>query len=202
MTTLEDVRVIPVVTVSDLANARLLADALAAGGLPVLEITLRTPQALAAVARLRAERPDLLIGVGTVLSAADVDLAVAAGAQFLVSPGTTESLLTAMLQSGLPLLPGAATAGEAMRLLDRGVQQAKFFPAESSGGPAALGALGGPLPGLRFCATGGITAANASSYLALPNVGWVGGSWMVPGAAVAAHDWATVTRLAAEATRL
>lgn len=203
MTALFDgVRVVPVVVLHDEADAAPLARSLAGGGLSLIEVTLRSPQALASIARIRAECPDVVCGVGTVLTPQDVQSAVDAGAQFLVSPGTTEPLLDAMLATGLPVLPGAATASEAMRLLARGVSLAKFFPAEASGGVAALSALSGPLPGLRFCATGGIGPANAGDYLALPNVACIGGSWMVPKAAVAAGDWDAITLLAKEAAQL
>lgn len=195
-------RVVPVVTVPTVDSAVPLARALAHGGLPVVEVTLRSPAALEAIAEIRAALPDVLCGVGTLLSPGDVKAAVDAGAQFLVSPGTTDALLDAMLETGLPCLPGAATPSEAMRLVDRGVGLAKFFPAEPSGGTAALSALAAPLPSLAWCATGGITPALAPSYLALPNVVAVGGSWMVPAAAVAAGDWATVTGLARTAAQL
>lgn len=199
MTWPAELRVIPVVTVSSLDVAVPLARALAAGGLPVIEVTLRSPVALEAIAAIRQELPNVLCGVGTLLSPADVKAAVDVGAQFLVSPGSTDALLDAMLDSGRLCLPGAATPSEAMRLMDRGVRLAKFFPAEASGGVAALGALAGPLPELRWCATGGIGPAQAPAYLASPNVVAVGGSWMVPAAAVEAGDWAEVTSLAREA---
>ena len=195
-------RVIPVVTVPSPEIAVPLARALADGGLPVIEVTLRSPAALDAVAAIRREVPDVFCGVGTLLNQADVKNAVQSGAQFLVSPGSTDLLLDAMLDSGLLCLPGAATPSEAMRLVDRGLRLAKFFPADASGGLQALTALAGPLPDLRWCATGGITAEGAADYLALPNVVAVGGSWMVPAAAVTARDWAAVTRLARVAVKL
>jgi 2-dehydro-3-deoxyphosphogluconate aldolase/(4S)-4-hydroxy-2-oxoglutarate aldolase len=202
MTWPADLRVVPVVTVSSVSEAVPLARALADGGLPVIEVTLRSPAALDAIAAIRAELPEVLCGVGTLLAPADVKAAVEVGAQFLVSPGSTSALLDAMLDTGLLCLPGAATPSEAMRLLERGVRLAKFFPAEASGGVPALRALAGPLPDLQWCATGGITADTAADYLALPTVAAVGGSWMVPASAVAAADWNTVTRLANKAAEL
>ena len=190
------------VTVSSVSQAVPLARALADGGLPVIEVTLRSPVALEAIAAIRGALPEVLCGVGTLLSAADVKAAVDVGAQFLVSPGSTPALVDAMLDTGLLCLPGAATPSEAMCLMERGVRLAKFFPAEASGGVAALSALAGPLPELRWCATGGIGPAQAPGYLALPNVVAVGGSWMVPAAAVVAEDWDTVGRLAREAAKL
>lgn len=195
-------RIVPVVTVPSLDVAVPLAQALADGGLPVIEVTLRSPIALDAIAAITSELPDVFCGVGTVLTETDVKDAVGVGAQFLVSPGVTDRLLEAMLDTELLCLPGAATPTEAMRLRDRGVRLAKFFPAEASGGPAAIGALAGPLPDLQWCATGGIGAQQAPDYLALPNVVAVGGSWMVPAAAVAARDWSSVTRLARDAAKL
>lgn len=193
--------VIPVLVIRDAAHARSLAEALVAGGLPVLEVTLRTPVALEAIARM-AQVPGGVVGAGTLLGAADVDAAVAAGARFGVSPGTTDALLAACEAAGLPLLPGAATATEAMALLDRGHTVQKFFPAEAAGGVAALRALGGPLPQVRFCPTGGIGPGNAAQYLALPNTLCVGGSWVAPDALVQQGDWAGITRLARQAAAL
>lgn len=190
--------VVPVVTVASVEDGVTVARALRDGGLPVIEVTLRSPAALDAIAAIRAEVPETLCGVGTLVTPADVKAAVDAGAQFLVSPGTTPVLLDAMLATGLTALPGAATVSEGMVLLEAGVTTAKFFPAEASGGTAALRAFAGPLPGLTWCATGGIDAATAPSYLALPNVVAVGGSWMVPAGA----DEQTVRRLAAEAAQL
>lgn len=192
-------RVVPVVTVADADVAVPLARALAAGGLPVIEVTMRTPAGLQAVRRIREQVPAVLCGVGTILSAGDVGRAVDAGAQFLVSPGSTDAVLTAMAATGLTCLPGAATATEAMRVLEHGFSLAKFFPAEASGGVPALAALAAPLPALQWCATGGISAANAATYLALPSVAAVGGSWMVPAAAVEGGDWDTVRELARRA---
>ena len=179
MTWPAELTLVPVVTVSSVTQGVRLARLLAADGIPVIEVTLRTPVALEAIAAIRAEVPEVLCGVGTLLAPDQVKAAVDAGAQFLVSPGATDRLLDAMLETELLCLPGAATPSEAMRLLDRGITLAKFFPAEASGGVGALRALAGPLP-MSWCATGGITAVTAPDYLALPNVVAVGGSWMVP----------------------
>ncbi|MGW2474452.1 bifunctional 4-hydroxy-2-oxoglutarate aldolase/2-dehydro-3-deoxy-phosphogluconate aldolase [Streptomyces sp. NPDC001665] len=194
--------VVPVVVLEDAADAVPLARALVAGGLPAIEVTLRTPAALDAIRAVAAEVPDAVVGAGTVISARNVADTVAAGARFLVSPGWTDALLDAMKRSGLPFLPGVSTTSEVVALLERGVTEMKFFPAEAAGGTAYLKALSAPLPQARFCPTGGISAASAPSYLALPNVGCVGGSWMVPADAVAARDWARVERLAAGAAAL
>ncbi|MFB8211411.1 bifunctional 4-hydroxy-2-oxoglutarate aldolase/2-dehydro-3-deoxy-phosphogluconate aldolase [Streptomyces sp. NPDC056010] len=194
--------VVPVVVLEDAADAVPLARALVAGGLPAIEVTLRTSAALDAIRAIAAEVPDAVVGAGTVISARNVADTVAAGARFLVSPGWTDALLDALKGSGLPFLPGVSTTSEVVALLERGVTEMKFFPAEAAGGTAYLKALSAPLPQARFCPTGGISAASAPSYLALPNVGCVGGSWMVPGDAVAARDWVRVERLAAGAAAL
>ncbi|MFF5773965.1 bifunctional 4-hydroxy-2-oxoglutarate aldolase/2-dehydro-3-deoxy-phosphogluconate aldolase [Streptomyces californicus] len=194
--------VVPVVVLHDAADAAPLARALVAGGLPAIEVTLRTPAALASIRAMAAEVPDAVVGAGTVISPEHVRDTVDAGARFLVSPGWTDALLEAMKASGVPFLPGVSTTSEVVALLERGVHEMKFFPAEAAGGTAYLKALSAPLPQARFCPTGGISLASAPSYLALPNVGCVGGSWMVPGDAVAAKDWDRVARLAAEAAAL
>lgn len=193
--------VIPVLVIDDAARAEGLARALVAGGLPALEVTLRTPAALEAI-REMARVPGGVVGAGTLLTPADVTAAKEAGATFGVSPGATDRLLDACEDADLPLLAGISTPSEAMRLLDRGYTVAKFFPAEINGGVAALKAIGAPIPQMRFCPTGGVSAKNAPDYLALKNVLCVGGSWVAPTAAVAAGDWDTVTRLAAEAAGL
>lgn len=193
--------VIPVLVIDDAARAEGLARALVAGGLPALEVTLRTPAALDAI-REMARVPGGVVGAGTLLTPADVTAAKEAGATFGVSPGATDRLLDACEDADLPLLAGISTPSEAMRLLDRGYTVAKFFPAEINGGVAALKAIGAPIPQMRFCPTGGVSAKNAPDYLALKNVLCVGGSWVAPSAAVAAGDWDTVTRLAAEAAGL
>ncbi|MFE2040447.1 bifunctional 4-hydroxy-2-oxoglutarate aldolase/2-dehydro-3-deoxy-phosphogluconate aldolase [Streptomyces sp. NPDC059477] len=194
--------VLPVVVVDDLSAAVPLARALVAGGLPAIEVTLRTPGALDAVRAIAAEVPRAVVGVGTVINPAQAEDAVAAGARFLVSPGWTDVLLESMRGSGVPFLPGVSTTSEVVALLERGVTEMKFFPAEAAGGTAYLKSLYGPLPQARFCPTGGIAAATAPGYLALPNVACVGGSWMLPKDAVAAGDWDQVTSLAREAAGL
>lgn len=194
--------VIPVVVVEDLADAVPLARALVAGGLPAIEVTLRTPVALDAIRAIADGVPDAVVGVGTVISPAQVSDALAAGARFLVSPGWTDVLLESMRASGVPFLPGVSTTSEVVALLERGVSEMKFFPAEAAGGAAYLKALAGPLPQARFCPTGGVGPANAPEYLALPNVACVGGSWMLPADAIAAGDWDRVEKLAREAASL
>ncbi|MFD9107070.1 bifunctional 4-hydroxy-2-oxoglutarate aldolase/2-dehydro-3-deoxy-phosphogluconate aldolase [Streptomyces bottropensis] len=194
--------VLPVVVVDDPADAVPLARALVAGGLPTIEVTLRTPGALDAVRAMSAEVPGAVVGVGTVITPAQVAESVAAGGRFLVSPGWTDMLLRAMRASGVPFLPGVSTASEVVALLERGVREMKFFPAEAAGGTTYLKSLAGPLPQARFCPTGGIGPGNAPDYLTLPNVGCVGGTWMLPPDAVAARDWARIERLAREAAGL
>ena len=190
--------VIPVLVIDDAAQAAGLARALVAGGLPALEVTLRTPAALDAI-RAMAEIPGGVVGAGTLLTPEDVAAAKEAGATFGVSPGATDRLLAACEEADLPLLPGAATASEAMRLLERGYSVQKFFPAEASGGAPALKALAAPLPQVRFCPTGGVSPGNARDYLELPNTLCVGGSWVAPKALVAKGDWAGIEALAREA---
>ncbi|MEU1874690.1 2-dehydro-3-deoxyphosphogluconate aldolase/(4S)-4-hydroxy-2-oxoglutarate aldolase [Streptomyces ambofaciens] len=194
--------VVPVVVVDDLADAVPLARALVAGGLPAIEVTLRTPVALDAIRAIAGEVPGAVVGAGTVITAEQVAEVVAAGARFLVSPGWTDTLLEAMRASGVPFLPGVSTTSEVVALLERGVREMKFFPAEAAGGTAYLRALAAPLPQARFCPTGGVSAASAPEYLALPNVGCVGGSWMLPKDAVADRDWGRVEALAREAAAL
>lgn len=193
--------VIPVLVIDDVRHARPLAEALIAGGLPVLEVTLRTDAALEAI-REMAEVPGGIVGAGTLLSGQDLRAAQAAGARFGVAPGATPALLEAAEETGLPLLPGAATASEAMALLERGYTVQKFFPASALGGPAALRALGGPLPQISWCPTGGISAASAPDWLALAHVACVGGSWVAPRDLVAAEDWSAITALARAASTL
>ncbi|MER6533430.1 bifunctional 4-hydroxy-2-oxoglutarate aldolase/2-dehydro-3-deoxy-phosphogluconate aldolase [Streptomyces sp900105755] len=194
--------VVPVVVIEDAATAVPLARALVEGGLPVIEVTLRTPAALDAIRAVAAAVPDAVVGAGTVLTREQVTECVAAGARFLVSPGWTDGLLAAMAASGVPYLPGVSTASEVVALLERGVREMKFFPAQAAGGTAYLRSLAGPLPRARFCPTGGIGPDNAREYLALPNVGCVGGTWMVPADAVAAGDWDRVRGLARAAAGL
>ncbi|MFI8892563.1 bifunctional 4-hydroxy-2-oxoglutarate aldolase/2-dehydro-3-deoxy-phosphogluconate aldolase [Streptomyces paradoxus] len=194
--------VVPVVVVEDAGDAVPLARALVAGGLPAIEVTLRTPAALQAIREIAREVPGAVVGAGTVIRPGQVAEAVAAGSRFLVSPGWTEVLLEAMRASGVPFLPGVSTASEVVALLERGVREMKFFPAQAAGGTAYLKSLSGPLPQARFCPTGGIGPGSAPDYLALPNVGCVGGSWMLPQDAVAARDWGRVEALAREASAL
>jgi 2-dehydro-3-deoxyphosphogluconate aldolase/(4S)-4-hydroxy-2-oxoglutarate aldolase len=194
--------VIPVVVIDDAADAVPLARALARGGVRVMEITLRTEAGLAAIERVAAEVPETTVGAGTVTTPDEADAARRAGAQFIVTPGATDRLLAAVLDTGLPLLAGAATLTEILRLREHGQQAVKFFPAEAAGGAAYLGAVAGPVPDVRFCPTGGITPGNAAQYLALPNVGCVGGSWLTPRTQVRAGDWAAIEALAAEAAGL
>jgi 2-dehydro-3-deoxyphosphogluconate aldolase/(4S)-4-hydroxy-2-oxoglutarate aldolase len=194
--------VVPVLTIEDRKTAVSLARALVEGGLTALEVTLRTPAALDCIRAIAAEVEGADVGAGTVCDAGQLHDAVAAGAKFLVSPGATVGLLAAASDTPVPYLPGAATAGEAMGLAERGITILKFFPAEPAGGIAYLKALGAPLPQIRFCPTGGVGLRNASDYLALPNVICVGGSWVAPAAAVAGGDWQTVKRLASEAAAL
>lgn len=193
--------VIPVLVIKTLAHARPLAEALVAGGLPALEVTLRTPDALDAI-RDMAQVPGGVVGAGTLITPADVRAAKAAGAKFGVSPGATPELLAACEAEDLPLLPGAATATEAMQLLARGYDMLKFFPAEASGGAPALKAIGAPLPQITFCPTGGVSPTNVATYLSLPNVICVGGSWVAPQTAMDAGDWAEIENLARSARAL
>ncbi|OKK08164.1 keto-deoxy-phosphogluconate aldolase [Streptomyces sp. CB03234] len=199
---LDHAPVVPVVVIEDATDAVPLARALVAGGLPAIEVTLRTPAALDAIRAIAAEVPDAVVGAGTVLSARAVADAVGAGARFLVSPGWTDGLLDALEGSGVPFLPGVSTASEVVALLERGVREMKFFPAEAAGGTAYLKSLAGPLPRARFCPTGGISLASAPAYLRLPNVGCVGGTWMLPGDALAGRNWSRVEALAREASAL
>ncbi|MEM6438203.1 MAG: bifunctional 4-hydroxy-2-oxoglutarate aldolase/2-dehydro-3-deoxy-phosphogluconate aldolase [Pseudomonadota bacterium] len=194
--------VVPVLTVPDAASAAPLARALVAGGLPALEVTLRTPAALAVIAAMRDAAPQAWVGAGTLRTPADVAEAKAAGAVFGVSPGATPALLDAAEAAELPLLPGAATASEVMALAERGLLLQKFFPAAAAGGRPLLKSLAAPLTDVRFCPTGGIDAASAPDWLALPNVICVGGSWVAPSDAVASGDWDRVEALAAEAAAL
>ncbi|MFC5719971.1 bifunctional 4-hydroxy-2-oxoglutarate aldolase/2-dehydro-3-deoxy-phosphogluconate aldolase [Streptomyces gamaensis] len=194
--------VLPVVVLAEAADAVPLARALVAGGLPAIEVTLRTDAALEAVRAIAAEVPGAVVGAGTVLSSRQAGAAVAAGARFLVSPGSTGQLLPALRESGVPFLPGVSTASEVMGLLELGVREMKFFPAEAAGGTAYLRSLAAPLPAARFCPTGGIGPDTAPRYLALPNVGCVGGTWMLPPEALARRDWSRVTQLAREAAAL
>ncbi|MEV0945163.1 bifunctional 4-hydroxy-2-oxoglutarate aldolase/2-dehydro-3-deoxy-phosphogluconate aldolase [Rhodococcus sp. NPDC049939] len=194
--------VIPVVVVENIDDAVPVARALVAGGIPVIELTLRTSCALGAIEAIASEVPEICVGAGTIVRQEQAALAARAGAEFLVSPGSTESLLKAMGDTGLPHLPGAATASEILFLLERGYKELKFFPAEASGGVKFLGAIHSPIPAARFCPTGGVSMSNVGEYLALPNVGCVGGSWLTPSEVVKLKDWQRITGLAREAAAL
>jgi 2-dehydro-3-deoxyphosphogluconate aldolase/(4S)-4-hydroxy-2-oxoglutarate aldolase len=194
--------VVPVVVIEDASDAVPLARALVAGGLPAIEVTLRTPVAMEAIRAIADGVPGAVVGAGTVITPEQVSESVRAGARFLVSPGWTDVLLAAMRASGVPFLPGVSTTSEVVALLERGVREMKFFPAQAAGGTAYLKSLAGPLPQARFCPTGGIGPANAPEYLSLPNVGCVGGTWMLPADAVAARDWGRVEELARAAAGL
>lgn len=193
--------IIPVLTVERAADAEALAEALVAGGLRALEVTLRTPAALDVIRAMRGV-DGAVVGAGTVLSPQDFDAAVEAGAQFIVTPGLTERIAERSRVTGVPLLPGIATATELMRGLDLGLTHFKFFPAEQSGGTSMLKAFAGPFATVRFCPTGGVTPENAASYLALPNVLCVGGSWIAPADLVARGDWPQITERARLASAL
>ena len=194
--------VIPVVTIDDPQHAVPIARALADGGIPIIELTLRTESALTSLKLIANEVPDILVGAGTVLTPGQAYAAVSAGAQFLVSPGVTPSLLDYMLTLNTPVLPGVATVGEVMAVHERGIGDMKFFPAGPAGGPSYLAAIGAPLPHVRFCPTGGVSLASAPDYLKLPNVSCVGGSWLTPRSSVESNDWNQITALARQASRL
>jgi 2-dehydro-3-deoxyphosphogluconate aldolase/(4S)-4-hydroxy-2-oxoglutarate aldolase len=195
---MRDAPVIPVIVLSDVAHAVPLARALVAGGIRMLEVTLRTPVALACIEAIAREVPDAVAGAGTIRSAADAQAAARAGARFGVSPGYTQAVGRACRDLGLPLLPGVATGSEIMAAQEDGHTELKFFPAMQAGGPAMLKAWQGPFGDVKFCPTGGVTPANAAEFLALGNVACVGGSWLTPADAVAQGDWARITRLARE----
>jgi 2-dehydro-3-deoxyphosphogluconate aldolase/(4S)-4-hydroxy-2-oxoglutarate aldolase len=191
--------VVPVLTIPDLDCALPLAEALVSGGLPVLEITLRTAAGLGAIRAIADAVPGAIVGAGTVRSAAEFEAAVDAGSRFVVSPGLTEGLIAAATRSSVPLIPGIATASELMRAREAGFDHVKFFPAEAAGGVATLKALGGPFPDMRFCPTGGVSLANIADYLALDAVVTVGGTWMTPADDVRSGNWPAIRELAAGA---
>ena len=199
---MQDAPVIPVIVLHDVAHAVPMARALVAGGIRMLEVTLRTPQALACMEAIAKEVPEAVVGAGTVRSAADVMAAANAGAKFAVSPGYTAAVGQACRDQGLALLPGVATGSEIMMAQEDGYTALKFFPAMQAGGPAMLKAWGGPFFDVRFCPTGGVTTQNALEFLSLPNVACVGGSWLVPADALALGDWARIETLAREASQL
>lgn len=193
--------VIPVIIIDRLEDAQPLAEALVAGGLPVLEVTLRSDVALDAI-RVMAKVPGAIVGAGTVIAPEQVAQVADAGAKFIVSPGTYPGLVDAVLERGIPYLPGVATPAEMMALLSRGIRHQKLFPATVVGGMDMLKAVSSPLSQIKFCPTGGVTAATAPDFLALPNVMCVGGSWVTPANMVKAGDWAGITALAREAASL
>jgi 2-dehydro-3-deoxyphosphogluconate aldolase/(4S)-4-hydroxy-2-oxoglutarate aldolase len=199
---LQDAAVIPVIVLQDRAHAVPMARALVAGGIRMLEVTLRTPVALACIESIAREVPEAVVGAGTVRSAADAQAAMLAGARFAVSPGYTHALGKACHDLGLALLPGVATGSEILLAQEDGYAALKFFPAVPSGGAAMLKAWHGPFNDVKFCPTGGITSANAREFLALPNVACVGGSWLTPADALVSQDWTRITRLATEAAGL
>jgi 2-dehydro-3-deoxyphosphogluconate aldolase/(4S)-4-hydroxy-2-oxoglutarate aldolase len=194
--------VIPVLTIERLEDAVPLAKALVAGGVRVLEVTLRTPVAIEAAKAIMSEVSDAIVGIGTILNADDLERAQALGAQFGISPGATPDLLRAAAASGLPFAPGIATASELMQALAHGFDLVKFFPAEQSGSIRALRALAGPFPDVRFCPTGGVGEANAAAWLAEPNVVAVGGSWLCPAADIRAGNWAGISAICELAMKL
>jgi 2-dehydro-3-deoxyphosphogluconate aldolase/(4S)-4-hydroxy-2-oxoglutarate aldolase len=193
---MQDAPVIPVIVLHDVAHAVPMARALVAGGVRMLEVTLRTPAALACMEAIARDVPEAVVGAGTVRSAADAQAAAMAGARFAVSPGYTHAIGQACRDAGLALLPGVATGSEILMCQEDGLSELKFFPALQAGGAAMLKAWGGPFGEVRFCPTGGISAGNAAEFLALPNVACVGGSWLVPSDALAQGDWARITQLA------
>jgi 2-dehydro-3-deoxyphosphogluconate aldolase/(4S)-4-hydroxy-2-oxoglutarate aldolase len=199
---LEHVPVMPVMTVSEPDEAVALGRALADGGITVLEITLRTEAALACIAALRKALPACMVGAGTVLDDMQLAAALKAGAQFIVTPGTSQRFADKLASAPVPALPGCATVSEMLTLAAAGFDRLKFFPAEAAGGAAYLKAVSAPVPQVKFCPTGGIDAGKAAAYLALPNVICVGGSWLAPAAAVRSHDWSAITRLARDAVAL
>ena len=199
---MQDAPVIPVIVLNDLAHAVPMARALVAGGVRMLEVTLRTPQALACIEAIARAVPEAVVGAGTVRSRADAQAAANAGARFAVSPGYTSAVGQACRDAGLALLPGVATGSEIMMAQEDGFTELKFFPAMQAGGPAMLKAWSGPFFDVRFCPTGGVSLQNAADFLALPNVVCVGGSWLVPADAMAAGDWARITQLAADTRAL
>ncbi|MCW0309173.1 bifunctional 4-hydroxy-2-oxoglutarate aldolase/2-dehydro-3-deoxy-phosphogluconate aldolase [Pantoea ananatis] len=191
--------VVPVIVVNKLEHAVPMAQALVAGGVKVLEVTLRTPVAMDALRTIIKNVPDAIVGAGTVLNTQQLQEVTQAGAQFVISPGITEPLLKAAVEGLIPLIPGISTVSELMTGMDYGLREFKFFPAEANGGVKALQAIGGPFPQVRFCPTGGISPANYRDYLALKSVLCIGGSWLVPNDALEAGDWQRITQLARDA---
>ncbi len=194
--------IVPVMVINNVEHAVPLAKALVKGGLKVLEITLRTPAALESIRRIKAEVPDAIVGAGTIINIETLNQAIEAGAEFIVSPGTTDQLIDAAIATGVPLLPGIANPSDAMRLLEKGITAMKFFPAEAAGGIPMLKSIGAPIPQITFCPTGGVSQKNVKEYFSLPNVACVGGSWMCAANLVDAENWDEITRLSAEAVQL
>ncbi|MBR9912249.1 MAG: bifunctional 4-hydroxy-2-oxoglutarate aldolase/2-dehydro-3-deoxy-phosphogluconate aldolase [Gammaproteobacteria bacterium] len=192
--------VVPVITIRDIKDAVPLAKALVAGGIPVLEVTLRTPQGLEAIRLMKQEVEGAVVGAGTIVNERDLDNAVEAGSEFIITPGLTDNLLRAGMKCGVTFLPGIATISDLMRCMEHGLDTLKFFPAEAAGGAKTLKAFSGPFPDIRFCPTGGIGLNNIADYLAVSSVLSVGGSWLTPDNLINAGDWAGITRLAKEAT--
>jgi len=192
----------PVMVINNVEHAVPLANALVKGGLKVLEITLRTDAALESIRRIKAEVPEAIVGAGTIINEATLNAAIEAGAEFIVSPGTTSSLADAALKTGVPFLPGISTPGEALALFEKGITEMKFFPAEAAGGVPMLKSIGAPIPQITFCPTGGVNQKNVNEYYSLPNVAVVGGSWMCSANLVDAENWSEITRLSAEAIEL
>lgn len=206
MRTIEEIMtacpVIPVIVIDDIEDAVPLARALVAGGLKVLEVTLRTSSGLAAIRQIKQQVPEAIVGAGTVITPEDVENAIAAGSEFLVSPGSDVSLIDAVLKHSVPMLPGIATPSEAMTLLARGFSHMKFFPAQAAGGIPMLKSIAGPLPQIKFCPTGGVNEHIAPDFLALKNVLCVGGTWMLDKSVIAAKDWDTIESQARAAAQL
>lgn len=194
--------IVPVMVINNVEHAVPLAKALVKGGLKVLEITLRTPAALESIRRIKAEVPDAIVGAGTIINIETLNQAIEAGAEFIVSPGTTDKLIDAAIATGVPLLPGIANPSDAMRLLEKGITAMKFFPAEAAGGVPMLKSIGAPIPQISFCPTGGVSQKNVKEYFSLPNVACVGGSWMCAASLVDAENWDEITRLSVEAVQL
>jgi 2-dehydro-3-deoxyphosphogluconate aldolase/(4S)-4-hydroxy-2-oxoglutarate aldolase len=194
--------VIPVVVIDNLEDAIPLASALVSGGLKVLEITLRTSVAIEAIKQIKKSIPNVIIGTGTVINIQTLNASIDANVDFIVSPGTTDELLNAIIKQKIPLLPGVNTPSEVMKLISLGFNQMKFFPAEAAGGINMLKSIGGPLPQVSFCPTGGINLSNAKNYLALDNVACVGGTWMLDKKLIASKNWDEITRLAQQASEL
>lgn len=194
--------IVPVMVINNVEHAVPLAKALVKGGLKVLEITLRTPAALESIRRIKAEVPDAIVGAGTIINIETLNQAIEAGAEFIVSPGTTDQLIDAAIATGVPLLPGIANPSDAMRLLEKGITAMKFFPAEAAGGVPMLKSIGAPIPQITFCPTGGVSQKNVKEYFSLPNVACVGGSWMCAANLVDTENWDEITRLSAEAVQL